>query len=180
MKLTIRLFMAVVLFGTVAVSCKDKDSEKRIADLESKLAAMASASPSSAPAAATPTAPATKPDGPLPAFEWTATEHDFGTINEGEKVTHVYKFKNTGEVPLILENVKPSCGCTAPSWTKAPIPVGGEGEVEVMFDSNNKQNAQNKTVTVTANTWPKSTTLRFKTFVTPKAGGTTAGAPVKQ
>ncbi|VAW29380.1 hypothetical protein MNBD_BACTEROID06-191, partial [hydrothermal vent metagenome] len=42
-------------------------------------------------------------------------------------------------------------------------------EIEVKFDSKGKPNAQNKTVTVTANTWPKQTVLRFKTFVTPKA-----------
>ena len=70
---------------------------------------------------------------------------------------------------MIIENVRPSCGCTAPNWSKEPIPVGGTGEVEVVFDSKGKPNAQNKTVTVTANTWPQTTVLRFKTFVTPAA-----------
>ena len=169
--LSIKLLMLVVVLGTVMTSCGDKESEKRIAELESRLADLeggaSTAQPAVTPAQAQ--APATKPDGPLPVMEWADVEHDFGTIKEGDKVTYVYKFKNTGAVPLIIETVRPSCGCTAPNWSKEPIPVGGTGEVEVVFDSKGKPNAQNKTVTVTANTWPQSTVLRFKTFVTPAA-----------
>ncbi|MCF6351636.1 MAG: DUF1573 domain-containing protein [Cyclobacteriaceae bacterium] len=138
--------------------------ESRLAEME-KAKTLTPASPTATPVKT----PDVKPEGPIPSFEWIATEHDFGTIKENDVVTHVYTFKNTGEVPLIIESVRPSCGCTAPDWTKTPIPVGGEGEVEVKFDSKGKPNAQNKTVTVTANTWPKQTVLRFKTFVTPKA-----------
>lgn len=169
---SIKVLMMVVVLGAAMTSCGKSDSEKRIAELESRLADLeGSPATTTRPAANTPTAnkPAEKPEGPLPAFEWETIEHDFGTIKEGEKVTHVYKFKNTGEVPLIIESVRPSCGCTAPNWSKEPIPVGGEGTVEVVFDSKGKPNAQNKTVTVTANTWPQSTVLRFKTFVTPAA-----------
>jgi hypothetical protein len=169
--LSIKMLMLVVILGTAMTSCGDKESEKRIAELESRLADLEGGANTVRPAV-TPVqaqAPATKPDGPLPVMEWAGVEHDFGTIKEGDKVTHVYKFKNTGAVPLIIETVRPSCGCTAPNWSKEPIPVGGTGEVEVVFDSKGKPNAQNKTVTVTANTWPQSTVLRFKTFVTPAA-----------
>ncbi len=165
--MSIKLLVLVVVLGAAMTSCNDKAAEKRIAELESRLADLEgsnAAKPSATPAKAE---PAQKPEGPLPAFEWESTEHDFGTINEGDVVTHTYKFKNTGAVPLIIENVKPSCGCTAPHWTKEPIPVGGTGEIQVEFNSKGKPNAQVKTVTVTANTWPQSTVLRFKTFVTP-------------
>ena len=176
MKLTaIKLLMMVVVLGAVATSCKDKDAEKRIAELESRLQEL-EGSPAAAKPAAQTAAPAEKPDGPLPVMEWAATEHDFGTISEGQEVRKVYEFKNTGEAPLIIENVRPSCGCTAPNWTKTPIPVGGTGTVEVLFNSKGKPNAQNKTVTVTANTWPQNTVLRFKAFVTPASQ---AGAPTK-
>jgi len=167
--LSIKMLMLVVILGTAMTACGDKDSEKRIAELESRLADLEGGANTFSPAvtAAPATTPATKPDGPLPVIEWEAVEHDFGTISEGDKVTHVYKFKNTGAIPLIIETVRPSCGCTAPNWSKEPIPVGGTGEGEVVFDSKGKPNSQNKTVTVTANTWPQSTVLRFKTFVTP-------------
>jgi hypothetical protein len=170
--LSIKLLMLVVILGTAMTACGDKASEKRIAELESRLADLEGA-PATSPTVTPVNKPATKPEGPLPVMEWAGEgdgiNHDFGTLKEGDKVTHIYKFKNTGAVPLIIETVRPSCGCTAPNWSKEPIPVGGTGEVEVVFDSKGKPNAQNKTVTVTANTWPQSTVLRFKAFVTPAA-----------
>jgi uncharacterized protein DUF1573 len=162
--------LVLVLIAGGITACGNSDSEKKIAALESRLAEMESGkavAPTKAPAVTN--TPDVKPEGPIPSFEWTSTEHDFGTINEDDVVEHTYTFKNTGESPLIIESVRPSCGCTAPNWTKTPIPVGGEGVIDVKFDSKGKTNAQNKTVTVTANTWPKQTVLRFKTFVTPKS-----------
>ena len=162
--------LVVVMLAGVFTACGDSDSEKKIAALESRLAEMEAGKTAATPTAAAPVKqPDVKPEGPIPSFEWAGTEHDFGTFNEGDVVTYTYTFKNTGESPLIIESVRPSCGCTAPNWTKTPIPVGGEGTVDVKFDSKGKPNAQNKTVTVTANTWPKQTVLRFKAFVTPKA-----------
>jgi hypothetical protein len=99
------------------------------------------------------------------AFE--TMEHDFGKIREGEKVTHRFKFKNTGKVPLKITDVKPSCGCTASDYTKEPVPPGGEGYVEVVFDSQGRTGTQQKTVTVFANTDPPSHILRFKGEVIP-------------
>ncbi|MCZ2357403.1 MAG: DUF1573 domain-containing protein [Bacteroidia bacterium] len=87
--------------------------------------------------------------------------HDFGKITEGEKVSHTFKIKNTGQNPLVINDVKPSCGCTTPNWTKDPIPPGNEGKIEVEFDSQGKSGNQSKTVTVTANADPKIKILKF-------------------
>jgi hypothetical protein len=164
---TIIMLAAIALVFT---SCSDKNEEKRIAELEARLAELeTTGTPATATATPATTPAATKPEGPIPTLDWGETEWDFGTINEGDVVEHVYTFKNTGQAPLIIESAKPSCGCTVPTFTKEPIPVGGTGEIQVKFDSKGKPNIQNKTVTVTANTWPKVTTLRFKTFVTPGA-----------
>ncbi|MEN8250432.1 MAG: DUF1573 domain-containing protein [Bacteroidota bacterium] len=168
--LSVKMLILAVIFGAAMTSCDDKDAEKKIAELESRLADLEGTPAAAKPATATKKVePTQKPDGPLPIIEWEATQHDFGTISQGDKVNYKYKFKNTGAIPLIIETVRPSCGCTAPNWSKEPIPVGGEGFVEVNFDSNKYPNAQNKTVTVTANTWPQATVLRFKAFVTPAA-----------
>lgn len=174
MKILNRL-MLLLMVAAIITSCRDRAAEKRIAELESRLvqlegnngnpAATAAATPEAVPVAEE------KPVGPLPAFAFAATDHDFGTIKEGDKVSYTYKFTNTGEAPLIIQNAQPSCGCTVPDWTKEPIPVGGSGFVKAEFDSNGKPNIQNKTITVTANTWPKVTTLRFKAMVTPKPTG---------
>ncbi len=176
----LRLSLFVGLLALVAAACGNKDAEKRIAELESRLAEIEGGSPAS-PATATPTAePETKPEGPLPVFEFEETEFDFGTINEGDEVEHVFKFKNIGEAPLIIQSARGSCGCTVPNPPKEPIGVGEIGEMLVKFNSKGKPNMQNKTVTVTANTWPKTTTLRIKAMVTPAASGDdTSAGPVK-
>jgi hypothetical protein len=155
----------------VAAGCKDRNAEKRIAALESELKELKgskTAETTSAPVTEAPAAEA-KPEGPLATINFKVTEHDFGTIKEGQVVEHSFTFTNTGEAPLIIKDAKPSCGCTVPDWTKTPIPVGGSGFVKAKFDSNGKTNMQNKTITVTANTYPQQTVLRFKAMVTPKA-----------
>ena len=162
------LILVVVLAGLTA--CKDKSAEKKIAELESRLAeveAKKAQSPAVMPGAET-NSPDVKPEGPLPVFQFETMDHDFGTINEGDIVEYTYKFKNTGNAPLIIQGAQGSCGCTVPNWTKEPIPAGGSGVVTAKFDSHGKQNIQNKTVTVTSNTWPKQTVLHFKAMVNPK------------
>lgn len=169
MKNLIRIMLLLSLSLVVMVSCRDKDAEKRIAQLESRIAELEGKGPGVATTAPQHTAavPETKPEGPLPTMQFATLEHDFGTISEGDVVEYTYKFKNTGDAPLIIQNAQGSCGCTVPNWSKEPIPVGGEGFVTAKFDSKGKPNIQNKTVTVTANTWPKQTVLRFKAMVTP-------------
>jgi hypothetical protein len=161
--------IVLMILAVMATACKDKDAEKKIAALEARLSELEGkkTTPTISNPSATET-PEVKPEGPLPVLQFETVEHDFGTIKEGDKVSYTYKFKNTGEAPLIIQDAKPSCGCTAPDWTKTPIPVGGEGFVKAEFDSKGKPNIQNKTITVTANTWPKTTKLSFKAMVTRK------------
>lgn len=184
MKTFIKLVLVLAVAASV-VSCRDKAAEKRIAELEARLSALegnkSAANAAATPAATTPdpaaaAATETKPEGPLPSFKFERTEYDFGQIKEGEKVAYTYKFTNTGTAPLIVQSVQPSCGCTAPDWSKEPIPVNGTGFVKVEFDSNGKAGIQNKVVTVNANTWPKSLVLRFKAQVDPKPAG---GVPLR-
>ncbi len=180
---TIKNLFFIALVAAVLIACKDRAAEKRIAELESRLTAIEGHKSAATPAvAATPTvtpAPAAdeKPEGPLPVAAFAVVDHDFGTVPEGPKVIYEYKVKNTGQAPLIIQNAQPSCGCTVPNWSKEPIPVGGTGFVKAEFDTNGKSGIQNKTITVTSNTWPKVTTLRFKAMVTPKPDG--ANGPVK-
>ncbi|HNP18453.1 MAG TPA: DUF1573 domain-containing protein [Fulvivirga sp.] len=158
--------LAIAVMAFVLGACgSDKNAEKRIAELENKISQLESGN---ATPTATPAAAEVKPEGPLPAFAFETTEHDFGMINEGDVVHHKFEFTNTGDAPLIIQSAKGSCGCTVPDWSKEPIPIGGKGFVNATFNSSGKPNVQNKTVTITANTWPKTTTLRIKAMVTPK------------
>lgn len=157
---------------TVAFGCKDRDAEKRIAYLENKLAEMEGKKKEVSPIQpVSETTAEAKPEGPLPVVQFTKTEHDFGTVKEGDEVTYRYTLKNTGEAPLIIQSAQPSCGCTVPDYTKSPIAPGETGFVSAKFDTKGKPGLQNKTITVTANTWPKQTVLRFKANVTPKPSG---------
>lgn len=182
MRTFVKLMMVVLVAGLLT-NCRDRAAEKRIAELESRLAQIEAKGATNATPSVTTSTPAQtaateeKPEGPLPVMSFEKVEHDFGTIAEGQKVSYTYKIKNTGEAPLIIQSAQPSCGCTVPDWTRESIPAGGTGFVKAEFDSNGKPGVNNKTITVTANTWPKVTTLRFKAMVTPKPDG--SNGPVK-
>jgi hypothetical protein len=95
----------------------------------------------------------------LPEFKFAKEEHNFGKINQGEKVKTVFTFINTGKGPLIISDAKGSCGCTVPRFPGEPIASGGKGEIEVEFDSAGKTGVQSKTVSITANTVPNTKIL---------------------
>ena len=73
------------------------------------------------------------PQGAGIAFE--TTDHDFGTIPQGSDGTYEFVFRNTGKDPLILQNVRSSCGCTVPEWPKEPISKGEEGKIKVRYNT---------------------------------------------
>lgn len=84
-------------------------------------------------------------------FQFEKETHDFGIIIDGTKATYTFKFKNTGDEPIIMTQVKPSCGCTSPVWTKAPILPGQVGEIEVIYNSKNRIGSFNKSITISSN-----------------------------
>jgi len=113
--------------------------------------------------------------GKFPKMTFNEGQFDFGTIDQGTNVEHIFKFKNTGDAPLMIVDAKSSCGCTVPEYTKEPIAPGASGELLVKFNGSG-QNQVSKTVTIVANTEKGTETLTIKAFVTPKTG---AAAPVK-
>jgi hypothetical protein len=118
--------------------------------------------------------PLTPPTTPPPAAVPTQSEsraktgikfadmtHDFGSIQQDTKNTKIFKFTNTGSEPLIIEAAKGSCGCTVPKFPKEPILPGQSGDIEVVYSPGKQQGAQNKTVTITANTDPINTVINI-------------------
>lgn len=101
------------------------------------------------------------PSGPTTTIQYEQEKFNFGTCDEGEVVKHIFKFKNTGNEPLVISNAKGSCGCTVPTWPKEPVPPGGSGEIKVEFNSKGKPGPQSKRVTVTANTTPSETFIEI-------------------
>lgn len=89
------------------------------------------------------------------------TVHDYGTIEQGSDGTYEFTFTNNGKTPLILSNVRSSCGCTVPSWTKEPVAPGKEGTIKVVYNTNNVGNF-NKSITVNSNAKNDVVVLQIK------------------
>lgn len=83
---------------------------------------------------------------------WDKATHDFGDINQGEKIEHTFRFTNIGNEPLVITNVSTQCGCTVPKgWPRDPIQPGSTGEITISFDSTGKFGRQNKVATIISN-----------------------------
>ncbi len=96
------------------------------------------------------------------------TEHDFGKFKEeAGRQTFDFVVTNTGNDPLVIQNVVASCGCTTPEWTKQPIPAGGTGKVTAIYDPKNRPGVFNKTLTVYSNSKPETVVLVIKGEVIP-------------
>lgn len=95
----------------------------------------------------------------LPVLTFETTKHDFGKITEGEEVAFEFRFTNTGEAPLIISEVKASCGCTTPNWPKGIIKPGASDVIKVAYDSRGRPGEFSKGVVVSANTYPNQTVL---------------------
>tara|TARA_R110002020_G_scaffold291448_1_gene506885 strand:- start:528 stop:998 length:471 start_codon:yes stop_codon:yes gene_type:complete len=108
----------------------------------------------------------------FPVIEFEETAYDFGNINRGDNVEHVFKFKNTGKAPLVIVDAKSTCGCTIPTFSKEPIAPGETGELLVKYNGSGL-NAVTKVVTVTANTEKGKETVKITAFVKPSADSAT-------
>jgi len=118
-----------------------------------------------------PTVNAAPVDGKYPTITFEHEEHDFGTIQQGDKVVYDFKFKNTGEANLTITSARGSCGCTVPEYPKTPIKVGKTGNIKVSFDSKGKHGETSKTVTFLCNTKEGNKILTIKANIeVPKKG----------
>jgi len=102
----------------------------------------------------------------LPKMEFENTHLDLGSLVQGDRVERNYTFTNTGGGPLVISDVRGSCGCTVgKDWPKNPVKPGEKATISVSFDSEGRNGRQDKTVTVVANTSPPSTVLTLSAEV---------------
>lgn len=102
-------------------------------------------------------------------MEFDKKRHDFGDVLSGSDNQTYFKVTNTGDKPLIIEDVSASCGCTLPMKPDGPIAPGETDVIEVHFKPKPGQlNEIIKTVTVTANTMQKVHKLEIRAFVKEK------------
>ncbi|MEM8909034.1 MAG: DUF1573 domain-containing protein, partial [Bacteroidota bacterium] len=69
-------------------------------------------------------------------IEWvTETEHDFGDLLRHQPATFEFQFKNISDQAIVIDNVRPQCGCTAPDWDSTPIEPDSVGTLRITFDA---------------------------------------------
>jgi hypothetical protein len=105
----------------------------------------------------------------LTTMQFSETQHNFGTFKEDAgRQTYDFVVTNTGSLPLVIQNVVASCGCTTPEWTRQPIPAGGKGKVTAIYDPKDRPGQFDKTLSVYTNTKPEVVVLVIKGEVTPR------------
>ncbi|MVN20386.1 DUF1573 domain-containing protein [Mucilaginibacter arboris] len=83
-------------------------------------------------------------------FKFVEEKHDFGKVPQGKPVTTDFVYTNIGEEPLILTEVKPTCGCTIADYTKTPVKKGEKGSIKITYNAA-VEAPFNKTIVVTSN-----------------------------
>lgn len=94
--------------------------------------------------------------------------YKFGFVTEGDTVSISYELKNSGDKPLIISNYEVECGCTTMESVYTAIEAGESFTVRVKFDTHEKYDRQDRTVTIISNAKNSPTVLRFKGVVLKK------------
>ncbi|ASE62863.1 DUF1573 domain-containing protein [Chryseobacterium indologenes] len=168
MKKTLSI-IALSIIGFGLVSCKKENKETQSAEAiatDSTAAAPAITDSAAAPVAGE-TAAAPVSNEPSTSIALSESNFDFGKIKKGDKVQHVYEVTNTGKNPLVISEVKPGCGCTAPDFTKEPIMPGKKGKITLHFDSTNFDGNVQKYADVFANVEKAPIKLTFTANIQP-------------
>lgn len=167
MKKTLSI-IALSIIGFGLVSCKKENKETQSADSVITDSTAVPADSAVAPEVTTAAAAAPAPSNqPLTTIALAESNFDFGKIKKGDKVEHVYEVTNTGKNPLIISEVKPGCGCTAPDFTKEPILPGKKGKITLHFDSSNFDGNVQKYADVYANVEKAPIKLTFIANIQP-------------
>ena len=101
----------------------------------------------------------------FPVMNFNKTTHDFGVIQNGTPVETVFSYTNTGEAPLVITDIKSTCGCTVPKdWSREPLNPGESSQFNVKFDGKGA-NKTSTTVIITANTQTGRETVKITAFI---------------
>lgn len=101
--------------------------------------------------------------------KFTSTTHDFGKIAEEVGIASCeFTFTNTGDTPILLQDIRTSCGCTTPSYTKDPILPGKTGTIKVSYSTTGRVGAFSKKITVFTNEPSTVYSLTIKGEVLPR------------
>lgn len=103
----------------------------------------------------------------LTSIQWIDSTLDLGKIKMGDTIVMRFRFANTGNLPLIIENAETSCSCTRIAEIPAAVPPGGKGEIVAIFDTRKSiVGFIRKGILVTGNTLPNKRQLRYMAEIT--------------
>lgn len=169
MKKTLSI-IALSIIGFGLVSCKKENKEAQSPETVATDSTVVG-TPATTDSAATPVTgeaqAAPVSNEPSTSIALSESNFDFGKIKKGDKVEHVYEVTNTGKNPLVISEVKPGCGCTAPDFTKEPILPGKKGKITLHFDSSNFDGNVQKYADVFANVEKAPIKLTFTANIQP-------------
>ncbi|GAB4311480.1 MAG: DUF1573 domain-containing protein [Bacteroidales bacterium] len=178
------LLMAVLVVTSLSLTAQVESSEKKVVQKptpEEKLRMAKEREQRQQEAAQN-----NNPDPNAPVITFDKMVHDYGEIPKGGDGTCEFKFKNEGKEPLILSNVRSSCGCTVPSWPRQPILPGESNVIKVKYDTK-RVGIINKSIYVYSNAKTSPVTLKIKGKVLaegatslPEKKMDKAGAPVNK
>jgi hypothetical protein len=108
----------------------------------------------------------------FPSLSFDKTTHDFGEIMNGTPVETVFSYTNTGKSPLVVTDIKSTCGCTVPQdWSREPLAPGASSQFTVKFNGKGA-NKVSKTITLTTNTEKGREQVRISAFIKPDPNAT--------
>lgn len=102
---------------------------------------------------------------PKTTMQFYETKYNFGNVAEGKVMTHVFRFKNTGENPLMIAKTDVTCGCTVPNFPLETIPAGQEGEVTIVYNSAGHSGLQQKNIIIHSNALPEAVSIGIQAEV---------------
>ena len=154
-RITKLIVMKKIILGLVALSilsftsCKE-DATKKIKESNVAVAAERDAN-----------------SNKFPILKFEETTHDFGEIEAHKPVETEFNYTNVGDAPLVITDIKTSCGCTVPKdWSREPLAPGASDKFSVKFNGSGS-NKITKTITVTANTETGKEVVKITAFVKP-------------
>lgn len=103
-------------------------------------------------------------DSNAPVFKFEKEVIDYGTVKLNSDGVRVFKFSNVGKSPLVIKNIKSSCGCTVPTKPTEPIMPGKTGKISVKY-ATNRPGGFSKSITIFSNASQKVKVLRIKGIV---------------
>ena len=116
----------------------------------------------------------------FPTITFDKTEHDFGQIMNGTPVETVFSYTNSGKSPLVVTDIKSTCGCTVPQgWNKEPLMPGASSQFSVKFNGKGA-NKISKTITLTTNSEKGKEQVRISAFIVPDPNAPVKTPPNKQ